>query len=375
MKLFEKRSVAAVTLVLAIVVSIFIGQAKKPDDLSPPSTSLTGSYTYVLDEEGVLKDKTKEHIEAINVSLFAQTGAQVAVEIIGSTGSTDIADYTEQEFNRLGVGSAERDNGVLILLALDNYYMGQPGGDYYTGYGSGFSSNEGQTIVSLVNGNLESDFVRGDYDDGVRAAFDAVTDYLADGYGVTVKENYIPVVQDTFSSQAGGYETHTTGHVERSGGSILGGLVVLLVVLLVIWLIADWLRWSSYRKRYLRPGMGFPTVWYRPVFWGRSWWRTARTPRAPRTPPRSGPRPPRGGSNNRRPPTGGFGGSSGSFRGGTRRPTGGGRSSFGGGSFGGGGGRSGFGGGSFGGGGGRGFGGGSFGGGGGRGGFGGGGRR
>ena len=370
MKIFQKRAVAAMVLVLAIVGSICIGQAKKPDDTSPASTSVTGSYTYVLDEAGVLSDKTKEHIDGINVSLFAQTGAQIAVEVISSTGSTDIGDYTEAEFNRLGVGSAERNNGVLMLLALDNYYEGQPGGDYYTGYGSGFRSSEGGTIVSLVNGNLESDFVRGDYDSGVREAFDAVADYLADGYGVTVKENYIPAVAENYTARSGSYSTYTTGTVEPSGGSIFSSFLTLLLVLFIIWLIADAFRWSRYRRRYLQPGMGIPTVRYYPVFWGRSWWRP-RPPRGPK-PPR-GPRPPQppsgGSGSNRRPPSGGsFGG--GLFGGGGGRGSGG---SFGGGSFGGGGSRGSggsFGGGSFGGGGGRGgsFGGGSFGGGGGRGG-------
>ena len=174
MKIFQNRRTAALVLALAVAVSIFIGQVKKPEDTTPAVTSVTGSYTYVLDERNVVSDKTGEHIDGINVSLFAQTGAQIVVEVIGSTGSTDIADYARTEFDRLGIGSAERNNGVLILLALDNYYMGQPGGDYYTGYGSGFSSGEGQTIVTLVNEHLENDFVRGDYDAGVRETFYAV---------------------------------------------------------------------------------------------------------------------------------------------------------------------------------------------------------
>ena len=380
MKIFQKRRTAALVLALAVVVSIFIGQAKKPEDTTPASTSVTGSYTYVLDERNVVSDKTGEHIDAINVSLFAQTGAQIVVEVIGSTGSTDIADYTEAEFNRLGVGSAERNNGVLLLLALDNYYMGQPGGDYYTGYGSGFSSNEGQTIVTLVNEHLENDFVRGDYDAGVRAAFDAVAEYLADGYGVTVKENYIPAAAKNYTARSGDYGTYTTGTVEPSGGSILGSFLTLLAVLLILWIILDAFRWSRYRRRYLMPGMGIPTRRYYPIFWGRRWYmpRPVRRPPPPK-PPRDDHRPPSGGGfggSNRRPP------SSGGFGGGSRRPP----TGFGGGSFGSGGGRGfgggSFGGGSFGGGGGRGFdgggsfGGGSFGGGGGRGGsFGGGGRR
>ena len=127
MKIFQKRPVAAVVLILAIVVSIGIGQAKKPADTGPASTAIQGSYTYVYDDQGVLSDKTCSHIDAINESLFAQTGAQIAVEVISNTGSQDIATYADNEFNRLGVGSAERNNGVLLFLALDNYYNGQPG--------------------------------------------------------------------------------------------------------------------------------------------------------------------------------------------------------------------------------------------------------
>ncbi|MEA4941804.1 MAG: TPM domain-containing protein [Oscillibacter sp.] len=358
MKFFQKRGVAAVVMLLALAGSVAIGQAKKPaENLPEASTSVVGSYTYVLDEKGVLSDKTCAHIDAINASLFAQTGAQIAVEVISTTGNTDIADYTQQEFNRLGVGSAERNNGILLLLALDNYYKGQPGGDYYIGWGSGFSSGEGSSINSIMNNYMESDFVKGSYDDAVLSTFNALTKYLADGYGVTVKENYIPAVRDTYSSIGGNYRSESSGYFEPTASSLLGRAIMMLLVLLVIWILLDRMRYNRYRRRYLRPGMGVPTVMYYPVFWGRP-----HRPRPPR-PPHHNNRPPRG--------PGGFGGSGGSFGGGGGRSSGGG---FGGGSFGGGGGRGfggGFGGGSFGGGGGRGFGGGfgggSFGGGGGRG--------
>ncbi|MGN8890142.1 TPM domain-containing protein [Dysosmobacter sp. HCP28S3_G4] len=367
MKIFQKRPVAAVVLILAIVVSIGIGQAKKPADTGPASTAIQGSYTYVYDDQGVLSDKTCSHIDAINESLFVQTGAQIAVEVISNTGSQDIATYADNEFNRLGVGSAERNNGVLLFLALDNYYNGQPGGDYYIIWGAGFSDSEGRSINTIVNNNLEDDFVAGEYDAGVRAAFDAVTDYLADGYGVTVKEGYIPAMRENYSTPNGQYSTYTTGTVELAAGAIFSRFLTLLIVLLVIWVILDAMRWSRYRRRYLRPGMGIPTRRYYPIFWGRSWWRP-RPPRRPPPPPGGPGGTPRGrgpGSTPPRPPrSGGFGGSSGGGRsggfggsfGGGRSGGGGGRSggsfgsSFGGGFSGGGGGRSGGFGGSFGGG-------------------------
>ena len=178
MKFFQKRGVAAAVMVLALVLAVAIGQVKKPVGNTPePSTSVVGSYTYVLgDRQDVLSDATRAHIDAINASLFAQTGAQIAVEVISSTGTDDIGDYTEREFNRLGVGSAERNNGILLLLALDNYYNGAPGGDYYIGWGSGFSDSEGSSINSIMNQYMESAFVTGDYDGAVSGTFDALTE-------------------------------------------------------------------------------------------------------------------------------------------------------------------------------------------------------
>lgn len=372
-KTFQKRSVAAVVMVLCIVVGVALGQRNRPS--GEASTTLSGSYTYVMDSEGVISASTAEYIDAMNASLFAQTGAQIAFEIVDTTGSEDIADYTEAEFTRLGVGSAERNNGVLLVLALENYYNGQPIGDYYMGWGSGWSTSEQDALLDILWTYMEDDFAAGKYDSAVRKTFDALIDYMADGYGVTIKENYIPAVDRSYSSRGGNYYTETHGRVETGMGAMMVMIFWLLVLLFVCWVIGDYFRYRSYRRRSV---MGGPVVYY-PVFWGRRWFRGPRhrtppPPRGPRPPMGGGPRPPVGGggrpmgggsyrpptNTTRRPPSGGssFGGGRGGGFGG----------SFGGGSFGGGAGRGGFGGGSFGGGGGRsgGFGGGSFGGGGGR---------
>ena len=362
MKFLQKRAVAAVVMVLAIAASVLIGQAKRPDESVQASTSVTGSYQYVMDSLGVISEDTKAYIDAMNASLFAQTGAQIAVEVVDTTGSETIADFTAREFERLGVGSAERDNGVLLVLALQNMYNGAPVGDYYMGWGSGWSSSEQQALQSILWSYMEQDFAAGDYDAAVRSTFDALIDYMAEGYGVTVKENYIPAVPESYHAVAGGYESVSTGYFAPAFTTLVWDLVMMVVVLLIVWMALDGVRYSRYRRRYLRPGMGRPTVLYYPIFWGRPRrYRAHRPPRPPRRPPPRGPRPPHN--------SGGFGGGfgGGHFGGGA------GRGGFGGGSFGGGAGRGGFGGGSFGGGAGRGgFGGGSFGGGAGRGGFGGG---
>ena len=320
MKLLEKRSVAAIVMVLAIAVGILLGQARKPDDTGAPSTSVVGTYTYVYDYAGVLTDATMKHIDAMNESLFAQTGAQIMVTTVDSTGGTHIVDYAANLGNQYGVGSAERDNGIVIVLALEDYTPSGLKGDYGVAGGDGLYAY-GDELTDLLYYYMEADFAAGDYDAGVERTFDAYIDWFEDFYGVTVREGYVPAVRETYST--GDYYTQSFGTMAPSTGSVMGRILLILIVLLIIWVIVDRMRYNRYRRRYMRPGMGIPTRRYYPVFWGRP--RRVVTRKPPKRPPNSG--------SNRRPPTGGFGGG-GSF-GGHRPPTGGSRGSHG--SFGGGG--------------------------------------
>lgn len=370
MKFFQKRAVAAVVMLLAMVAGVLLGQGRRPAEMEEASTAIVGTYTYVYDHAGVLTDKTMNHIDAMNASLFAQTGAQIVVETVRSTNGADIVDYATDLGNRYGVGSAEEDNGLVIVLALDDIAQNGLQGDYGVSGGDGLYQY-GQALTSLLYATMEADFAAGQYDDGVKNTVDAYMDWFAELYGVTIRENYIPAVRQSYSA-GDGYYTQTSGYLAPTVGGMVLGLMNLLLTLFVVWMVLDAMRYSRYRRRYLRPGMGIPTVMYYPIFWGRP--RRIRThhhrpppprgPRPPRGPGAGGPRPPMGGGSHR-PPTGGsrgggFGG--GSFGGGF----GGGRGGFGGGgSFGGGfgGSRGGFGGGgSFGGGFGGGRGGGGFGG-------------
>ena len=148
MKFFQKRAVAVVVLVLAIVAGVAIGQAKRPDTSGEASTAIVGSYTYVYDYAGVLTDETMEHIDAMNASLFAQTGAQILVDVVNSTGGVDIMEYATDLGNTYGVGSVERNNGVVMLLALDNISQSGLMGDYCVVVGTGL---EMRTISSACS--------------------------------------------------------------------------------------------------------------------------------------------------------------------------------------------------------------------------------
>ena len=330
MKFLQKRSVAAVVMVLAILAGAALGQAKKPD----VEAALTGDFLYLIHNEGgVITQDTAGYIEAMNASLFAQTGAQIAVDVVRTTGNEEIGDYAERTFQELGVGSRERNNGLLLVLALENLYNGAPDGDYYLAWGSGFSAGQQTNLEDILYSTLEDYFAAGRYDDGVRYTFRSLTDYLESVYHVSVTTAPpSPAAMGNYQTISGSYRS--TGAAVAVGG-IVAGLVMLVVLLFMFWVLLDGMRYRSYRRRYYGPTVtGIPRPVYYPVFWGR--------PRRPRRPPP--PPPPRrpGGP-------GGFGG--GSFGGGTGRGPrpggpgpgsfGGGFGGFGGGSFGGGAGRGG----------------------------------
>ena len=140
MKFFQKRGVAAVIMVLAIVVGVSLGQARKPNSSGQASTAIVGTYTYTYDHAGVLTDKTMEHMDAMNASLFAQTGAQILTVTVDTTDGQDILDYALDLGNTSGVGSAERNNGVVMVLALDNISQSGLQGDYCVVVGDGLGN-------------------------------------------------------------------------------------------------------------------------------------------------------------------------------------------------------------------------------------------
>ena len=301
MKVFQKRSVAAVVMALAIAAGILLGQARKPEGLGQASTAVVGTYTYVYDYAGVLTDKTMTYIDEMNTSLFAQTGAQIMVQTVDSTDGADIVDYATQLGAAYGVGSEERNNGLVLVLALEDLADNGLVGNYGIAGGDGLYKY-GNELTSMLYVYMEEDFAAGDYDAAVRKTVKAYMDWFADLYDVTVRENYIPAVRENCSAGSG-YYTETTGAMAPSTGSVVMQLVLLLVVLLIVWMVLDRLRYNRYRRRYMMPGMGIPTRRYYPVFWGRP--RRPKPPRSPRPPRGGGPKPPSGGPSSRPPRSGG----------------------------------------------------------------------
>jgi uncharacterized protein len=80
---------------------------------------------YVADYADVIDSATEEYIVNQNEILYEKTGAQVVVVTVDFIGGTDIEDYAYELFNNWGIGSSEKNNGVLILMVIGEETTGQ----------------------------------------------------------------------------------------------------------------------------------------------------------------------------------------------------------------------------------------------------------
>ena len=77
------------------------------------------SNNYVSNPDGILRVETVAEIDQKLRDLESRTSAQVTVVVIKSIGSRDIFNFSQELFTLWGIGSAARDNGLLVLLVLD----------------------------------------------------------------------------------------------------------------------------------------------------------------------------------------------------------------------------------------------------------------
>jgi uncharacterized protein len=264
MKFFQKRGVAIVVLILAIVASSAWGLHKTPAVSTPeggekldPSLSTAAFTQYVRDEADIFSDKTEEAVGLYNANWDKMFGSIMAVVTVQSSDNLENTAYDYADTMQLGSNDA-----ILVIAKQQQDYYLVASGDFY----------------DLLSG-LSQSFVASCMESGVQKSdYDAAVQELCSQLHVELSQQY----QQDQTAQ------------DDAGTAVL--FIMLLVLLFLIWIWLDRMRYNRYRRRYMMPGMGVPTVMYHPI---------------PRPPHSGGPRPPQGGS---RPPH-----SSGSS-GGNRRP-------------------------------------------------------
>ena len=184
-------------------------------------------FSYAADYANVLSEDTESYINEQNDSLYSKTGVQIAVVTVEFLDGQDIEDYAYYLFNEWCIGSAEYNNGALILLATaeENYYM-------LLGYGLDRAISAGQ-LQRILDDDMEPDFAVGNYDAAVKKSFDSLLALAADaGVGGEMEDDY-GTGDNYVTDDDGVYVGSAIGNFLGTLCSIGGFMLVVGVIVLI----------------------------------------------------------------------------------------------------------------------------------------------
>lgn len=226
LKALAKRTAAAALTLAAVALAAAPVLAAPAVDVDPNNA--------VADHAGILSDDTIDYVNSVSAELSDACGAQIGVYTLDELlGNTTMEGYAYDVFNEWGLGSADMDNGVLLLLAPYE----ADGGDYFIMRGAGLESQLSiNTLSTITDEYLEPSWAQGNYDAGTRKTVEALTKRLCSIYGVSLDD---------------GYTTTTTRTTEPN---IMSFVLVVFAVILILALITSLLRPRRRRPpRYMPP--------------------------------------------------------------------------------------------------------------------------
>jgi uncharacterized protein len=157
--------------------------------ISLPSAAQEKAYPaskgYVSDYTGILNPETTQAIESLCRQLQDKTTAQIALVVIGTTSPIAIEQYAVELFEKWGIGQKEKDNGLLILVALNDRAI-----RIETGYGLEGAIPDA-IASSIINQIILPEFRQGKYQEGLLSGVLYSAELIAKEYNVslTLDEN------------------------------------------------------------------------------------------------------------------------------------------------------------------------------------------
>lgn len=199
----------------ALSITVFSSLAQAED--YPAYTSLS-----VNDFADVFEDGREADLAARLDALRNEHGIELTVVTIRSRDDYDplssIETFTTNLFNKWGVGHADRDDGLMVLVAVADRQMRIEVG---AGYGPAWNRQARQIIDNIMVPNFKKGDMQGGIEAGVGTLIARVTTNIAHGFPATADPNSGGV-------SISGSTTHTrSNHSEGSGLS--GWLWALLV--------------------------------------------------------------------------------------------------------------------------------------------------
>lgn len=149
---------------------LLVGYLAFAQDFPEKSNTLVTDYTNTLTAEE--KQRLEDKLVAFNDS----TSTQIAVVIIKSVGQYDINEYGAQLGRKWGIGQEGKNNGILLLVALNDRKL-----TIQTGYGVEGALPD-VVAYQIRENDINPRFREGDYYGGLEAGTDQIIKYVKGEY-------------------------------------------------------------------------------------------------------------------------------------------------------------------------------------------------
>lgn len=250
-----KRFVFVVLAIVFLVPNIIFGYS------SPGKPS-----GFINDFAGILKPETVSSLNQKLQEYSKSTGNEISVVTITKLGDETIETYAEKLFQEWGIGKKQKDNGLLLLVSLEDREM-----RIEVGYGLE------PTVTDIDSGRIIREiltpaFKTGDYDGGITKAVDIIVGLIGG--------EQIPVNPDSQSASINWLRylpyaifvfIYLTSILARSkswwAGGIIGGIlgiiflhtILFIGIFILVGLIFDFIVSRVYSKS--KAGGGIPPWW------------------------------------------------------------------------------------------------------------------
>lgn len=169
---------------------------------------------YINDFANILDSETERYIANAAATLENKTTAQLVVVTMTNIGDQTFEHYTIDLFRKWGIGSKDKNNGVMIFLDLEGRRS-----RIEVGYGLEGALSDGKT-GRIQNDYMVPYFEKNDFDEGIRQGFNALLVEIYKEYNIDI---------DSIS----GFETPVKGEEEHTIPTpvVIAGIILLVILI------------------------------------------------------------------------------------------------------------------------------------------------
>ena len=181
-----------IPFIMAGLLALCVAQTALAIEVVPQTADF-----YVNDAAGLLSPETKQYIIDVNKKLKKASGTQVVVVTVPDMGGAALEDYATTLFRKYGIGDKQKNNGLLLLLALKERKF-----RIEVGYGLEGVLNDAKT-GRIQDEYMIPHFKNGEWDVGIRNGFNALVQEIQKEYGTSVASETPDAVTDIFDAALG----------------------------------------------------------------------------------------------------------------------------------------------------------------------------